>query len=347
MRIATLMTGVLLALLIAVPASAQRQDLKVGSKAPGLDIEEWVKGNETTIQDGRVYVIEFWATWCGPCKRSIPHLTELQEKFERNDLTIIGVSDEKADVVKPYVQQMGDRMNYTVAVDRRNTTKRQWFQAAGLKGIPAAFIVDRKGIIQWIGNPLDDQFDKVLFQVVRGRYNARLYRQTKALREAIDRQRTLRNYSQSQQLLDELIGIDSHVFAPFAFDKFEIMLVDEGDRDAAYKYAEEMLVQFAGDAELLSDFAEYIAAGPELTDDQRDLDFALQAANVAALGYAADEPAAYAVKALVHYHRGELSDAIAQARKAYFVAEPEFKPQYESILRRYQQAARRASRIDG
>ncbi len=60
-------------------------------------------------------------------------------------LIVIGISDEDTDTVRPFVQQQGDRMDYTVATDRRKATTRAWFNAAGLKGIPAAFIVGRNG----------------------------------------------------------------------------------------------------------------------------------------------------------------------------------------------------------
>ncbi len=165
-------------------AFGQRGKLSVGDPAPGLDIDTWIKGEETTIESGKVYVIEFWATWCPPCRKSIPHLTELQEQYGDAGLVIIGISDEEVGTVRPFVEKMGKRMDYIVATDRRKATNRAWFNRAGLKGIPAAFIVDRDGKLAFIGNPLDPQaqFDSVLSRVMRGRYNPELEKQAAGAR---------------------------------------------------------------------------------------------------------------------------------------------------------------------
>ncbi len=65
---------------LATPQSASAQTLGLGDPAPALAVKEFVKGAPVTaFQKGNVYVVEFWATWCGPCRTSIPHLTELQK----------------------------------------------------------------------------------------------------------------------------------------------------------------------------------------------------------------------------------------------------------------------------
>ena len=154
--------------------------LKIGDRAPQLAVGKWVKGAPIkAFVPGQVYVVEFWATWCGPCKVSIPHLTELQKKYG-DKVTFTGVSvweerePENEDYfkkVEDFVTEWGDKMAYTVAVDgKAGTMAKTWMEAAGQGGIPAAFIVNQEGKIAWIGHPMDG-LDEVLAKVVDGKFD--------------------------------------------------------------------------------------------------------------------------------------------------------------------------------
>src|SRR5689334_25163119 len=80
------------ALILAAIAAYADPSLTVGSPAPAIKVAKWVKGKPVnSLKKGNVYVVEFWATWCGPCKQSIPHLTELAKKYA-GKATFIGVS---------------------------------------------------------------------------------------------------------------------------------------------------------------------------------------------------------------------------------------------------------------
>lgn len=168
--------GVMLAAL-AVRAGAQ-EGLTVGDKAPALTVGDWVKGDPVkSFEPGKIYVVEFWATWCGPCKVSIPHLTELQKKYP--DVSFIGVSvfEDDPSGVAPFVKEMGDKMGYRVAVDKvadgasanEGAMAQNWMAAAGEQGIPAAFIVDKEGRVAWIGHPMS--MDKPLEAIVAGTWD--------------------------------------------------------------------------------------------------------------------------------------------------------------------------------
>mgnify|MGYP001809671413 CR=1 FL=1 len=156
--------------LLAVFSSAQ--SLGPGEPAPPIKVAEFVKGKAVTDLSKGVFVVEFWATWCGPCIVSIPHISELAKKHE-GKVTVIGVSvweqgDDIADLVKKFVANQGDKMSYNVARDEGMTMAETWMQAAGQKGIPASFII-KDGVVQWIGHPMD--MDEPLEKVVNGTFD--------------------------------------------------------------------------------------------------------------------------------------------------------------------------------
>ena len=75
--------------------------LKVGDAAPQLKVAKWVKGTPiTNLKDGKIHVVEFWATWCGPCRVSIPHLTELAAKY-KGKVDFVGVDSFEQAALRP------------------------------------------------------------------------------------------------------------------------------------------------------------------------------------------------------------------------------------------------------
>ena len=81
------------------PETEATQTLMVGDPAPTLSIAQWIKGDPVNaFADGQVYVVEFWATWCGPCRVSMPHMSSLQDQYS-NEVTFVGISDEDEETV--------------------------------------------------------------------------------------------------------------------------------------------------------------------------------------------------------------------------------------------------------
>ena len=146
---------------------------ELGDPAAPLAIAEWIKGDAVdlaTAKGKQVVVVEFWATWCGPCRTSIPHLTEMQKKFAKRGVVFVGVSDETAAKVRPFVDNMGEKMDYTVALDRDGKTSEGYMRAYGVNGIPHAFIVDKEGRVAWHGHPMAG-LDKALDQLAANTYD--------------------------------------------------------------------------------------------------------------------------------------------------------------------------------
>ena len=177
-----------LLLLTAVACAAptiQAQDapaLTIGSKAPALSIEHWVSNGHdkfkpvTSFEKGNVYVVEFWATWCGPCIASMPHLAETQEKYASKKVQLVSVSDEDLETVEKFLakpvkgsedkeQTYGKLTSaYCLTTDPDKSVYETYMDAAGQNGIPTAFIVGKTGIVEWIGHPMrmDEPLDKVV-----------------------------------------------------------------------------------------------------------------------------------------------------------------------------------------
>lgn len=142
-----------------------------GSPAPKLDVKTWYKG--TPVKDfepNKMYVVEFWATWCGPCIQSIPHVTELAKK--NKDVTFIGVSiweEDEGTKIKDFIAKMGDKMDYNVGYSGNKTgMSESWMAAAGQNGIPSAFIIKNQQI-QWVGHPMS--MDKALKEIKEGTFD--------------------------------------------------------------------------------------------------------------------------------------------------------------------------------
>ena len=107
---ATIVAAVLGGLVSFSPASARADDLlTIGSDAPALDVEHWVQSGEgkfgkvTKFEKDKVYVVEFWATWCGPCVASMPHIVETQKKYAEKGVQIVSISNEPKETVEEFL----------------------------------------------------------------------------------------------------------------------------------------------------------------------------------------------------------------------------------------------------
>ncbi len=156
------MRCIILGLFLLAPLAA----LDVGQPAPALPGVTWIKGEGTEPGGGRVAVVEFWATWCPPCRDSIPHLTKLQ-KQHGDQVAIIGLSDEDRATVEPFVNDMAAKMDYRVGLADA-ATKAAYM--TGVRGIPHAFLVGADGTVLWKGHPAG--LDQPLARVLAGTFDA-------------------------------------------------------------------------------------------------------------------------------------------------------------------------------
>lgn len=137
-------------------------------RLPPLNVTEWIHGSKEDVGDwgdGKVYVLEFWGTWCSPCIEVIPHLTELQREYADRGLVVIGYTWEDAAEVRAFHKRMGEKMDYVVVTDTEEKTLSALAEAGVIQGFPYSFLVDRDGRVVWSGNSkhltaaVDDYFN--------------------------------------------------------------------------------------------------------------------------------------------------------------------------------------------
>ncbi len=316
--------------------TATAEGLGIGDPAPALGVGKWVKGERfDKLEPGQTYVVEFWATWCPPCRDSIPHLTELQKKYKDKGVKFIGVSVWERDpkLVEPFVKEMGEKMGYSVAADSipdgedGNSGKmaKTWMTAADLDGIPAAFVVKDKKVI-WIGHPM--QIDAPLGQIVDGKYDvdaaASKYREGKAL----DRKMAAivpkitpllqqKKFKDAVAIIDDAIAnepkLETRLFQP----KFNF-LSQAGDEAAANAYASQYVDKATeDDAQTLNDIAwKIVDPDAPKKDEKPDLTLALKAASKANSLLKGEDGAVLDTLAAVYFAKGDLQNAIDSQDKA-------------------------------
>ena len=323
-----------------VAADAKPERLVTGMDAPPLSVQEFIKGDAIDgFKDGQVYVVEFWSTWCGPCIRAFPHLSELQKQYG-DRVTIIGVNiwerpydDGTLAKVKAKVEQQGEKMAYTVAYDGpEKKSDKAWMAAAGRNGIPSAFIVDQKGKVAWMGHPM--QLDPVLEKVVAGAWNLD---EAKKLEDAEARENESRmavqkaardllkarvaakesgDWSGWSKTIDGLIESTKGTPAQMQFRmmKFQTLIGAANMPEPGYELGAQLVADGTGDGPLLNEIAWFAVQDDSVM--KRNLDFCLKAATAANEAAKGADGAILDTLARVHWERGENAKAIELQEKA-------------------------------
>jgi len=160
---------VIISLLIIATSSATSQAV-VGNLAPPISADEWLKGGPVnSFESGTIYLVEFWGTWCSPCIKNIPHLSELQKKYASKGLVVIGVAThefEGRNTLDKFMKERGDEMEYRVAYDSDLSMEQDWDTGKGASidkfRLPVCFLVDRDGKIAIVCHPENDELSSLL-----------------------------------------------------------------------------------------------------------------------------------------------------------------------------------------
>ncbi|MFO0982944.1 MAG: TlpA disulfide reductase family protein [Planctomycetota bacterium] len=350
-----------LAAAFQAPPGEEAVTLHIGDKAPAISAEHWVKGDAVSaFEKGRIYVVEFWATWCAPCIESIPHLTETQAHYKDKNVTVIGVAaseqpddeKEKLEGVKAFVTEKGDKMGYTVAVDTDRSMATSWMQAAGQSGIPTAFLINGDGLVAWVGHPME--MDASLEGVVSGSFDLKAAtekarKQAEAMKKAAPLQAKIEEAAQAQKwdevikAFDEMLAIDEEVFAMVRVSKFQVLLTEMGEEEKAYAYAKESLPKLWDQVEAMGGIA-WLISDPETKLKTRDLELALKAADRANELTHEKNAGVLDLVAQVHAAKGDFAKAVEFETKAVaFAQEGEMRTAMDAKLKEYQEKSAKKS----
>jgi cytochrome c biogenesis protein CcmG/thiol:disulfide interchange protein DsbE len=135
----------LMILLAFAFASPQRSRPKEGEPAPGFELALF-DSSEISLADlrGQVVVLNFWASWCGPCRREAPALQQVWEAYEGQGVVVLGVSYQDAEgASRQFIEQFG--LTYANGIDVDGHISR----AYGVTGVPETFVIDRQGRVAW------------------------------------------------------------------------------------------------------------------------------------------------------------------------------------------------------
>ena len=339
------------ALLAAVYACEAK--LSIGDPAPKLQTGKWIQGDPVTAFDSNhVYVVEFWATWCGPCRESIPHLNELYEKFKDQGLIAIGQDswEQNEDGVPAFVKKMGDKMTYRVALDDKSTDAKgamatTWMAAADQNGIPTAFIVNKHGLIAWIGHPMT-LTEEVLSQILADKFDTaafaeqyknaqqeqqRSMEQSKKLGTAMKE----KNWDAADAAVTELEkSVPENARIQFVGTRLQILL---GRKDFAGAY---QMVQSMSDAHPDSAMLQNELAWTLVTTkgvDPQGLMLAKTVAERASKAAKEKEPGILDTLARAQFMNGLTNEAVATEQQAVDLAPDEMKNELKKSLAEYQQ----------
>ena len=350
-KILTIACVASLLLLVAVErdASATTDSLQLGDPAPIIKGAKWLRGSPVDKwQQGHVYILDFWATWCKPCMTQMPAHQALQDQHADRNVHVVGIAiwSDKGPMTPAEALELHPGLKYVIAKDLNNNVADVFMGGTKMRGLPALMLVDLHGRLAWVGDP-GEEFEMALEAVIADTFDldaARLQdevrRESQDLFAEIDEYRRSGNPGLAAERVDDVIALDQTRNGWAYAMKYEIFVTDLKDWSAA----EEVVQEFTASESGRNPFFNYVfvlrmlKATEALPVAQRDLDNALQLALIAVESADNPTPDYLATLARVHYLRGERDEAVRWQKKAIDVAPSAQRKALTDTLHEYESA---------
>jgi thiol-disulfide isomerase/thioredoxin len=148
--------------LLTICANFVLADAPAGSDAPDLTIDKWVSTNHPDIQNlkGKPTFLEFWATWCKPCIKNIPHLNDLYQRYSKKGLRFVALcqNNMQPNKMKEFIDN--NNITYPVALDNGSA---DWYC---IRAYPTIVLINSKGKITWRGYPWSDELTSEIEKII-------------------------------------------------------------------------------------------------------------------------------------------------------------------------------------
>ena len=216
--------------LVAGTSGTAARAAMVGKEAPEIQAQYWLNSPALSLQGlrGKIVVVEFWATWCPPCRASIPHLIEMNHKFAGKGAVFISLTDEDRKTVEPFAREM--KMDYAVGGGSKTSG------VYGVRGIPHAFIVDPSGTVAWEGHPmagLDRALEEQLKKTPPSKMAPRDQAAALALLDLVTKALEKQDFAGAAELLAKIPNADDDPAVKKGADEARRVLAEVAAKDLA------------------------------------------------------------------------------------------------------------------
>jgi thiol-disulfide isomerase/thioredoxin len=329
----------------ALPTDEKKKEpsLAVGDPAPKLKATKWLQGSEVTdFAPGKTYVVEFWATWCGPCIVMMPHMAEMQREYKDKGVTFIGFTkkdpNNTPEKVAEFVQKRGPKLGYTFAYADDSDTYDAYMKAAKQGGIPCSYVVNKEGKIDYIGHPMF--LGVVLPKVVEGKWTkddvaglAKVEKDVDAVFEAFqkpDAEAGLKALSDFEKQYPALAHVPY-----FVGPKLQLLLKAK-KYDVAKADAEKVIARAVKqDDPMMLQMVSRSLQSPAAKDHKELVKLAVEAAESAVKVAGDKDPMSLYAAAQAHFTAGDKEKAREYGKKAIAAADGRLKTALEKAVAQF------------